>query len=123
MFYKWSKREISIVFYIFAQKNESIYTEFLQIIVDQSSGLWKPYDCIVDFELIIWDGIHKVFPDTMIYTCLFHFKQDTFRWVTSKELFYRIILIKYSINKEFISTIDKDFSILYEQPTEEEFNK
>jgi hypothetical protein len=43
--------------------------------------------------------------------------------VTSKELFYRIILIKYSINKEFISTIDKDFSILYEQPTEEEFNK
>ncbi len=82
------KRGIPIAFCISAQKDGAIYAEFLQLISDLSGGFWKPYGCMVDFELAIWDGVYKVFPDAMIYACLFHFKQTVSRWMTSINFIY-----------------------------------
>jgi hypothetical protein len=63
-----------------------MYAEFLQLILDETKNTWKPFGCMMDFELAIWDGVKKVFPDTMIYACLFHFKQTTSRWMKSNKL-------------------------------------
>jgi hypothetical protein len=39
---------------------------------------------MVDFEIAMWEGIQKVFPNTMIYACYFHLKQATLRWMRGK---------------------------------------
>ena len=44
----------------------------------------KAFEVMVDFEIAMWEGIQKVFPNTMIYVCYFHLKQATLRWMRGK---------------------------------------
>ena len=72
-----------------------MYEEFVKIILMETGNVWNPYGCMVGFELAIWDGVQKVFPEIMIFGCLFHFKQATKRCQVKSIL---IIIFKISKN-------------------------
>ncbi len=81
---KMIERGIPVAFCISARKDGAVYAEFIKVVLEQSGNTWKPFGYMADFELAIWDGVQKVFPETMIFGCLFHFKQATSRWMSSK---------------------------------------
>ena len=56
---------------------------------------------MVDFEIAMWEGIQKVFPNTMIYACYFHFKQATLRWMRGNIDFESIIFYRSTNGKKY----------------------
>jgi transposase-like protein len=116
------ERGIPIAFCLSAVKDSAMYSEFLALILAETGNTWHPYGCMVDFELAIWEGVKQVFPDIMIFGCLFHFKQATRRWMSSKYMSDHLTSEEHAMDKDVIDEIDSDLFQLYRQPSEEEFN-
>ncbi|KAG0427912.1 hypothetical protein DMUE_5862 [Dictyocoela muelleri] len=62
----------------------------------------------MDFELAPITAFKKIFPDTEIYNCFFHFSQNIWRYIQKNNL-----VIKYKSDKEFRINIKMLLSIAF----------
>ncbi|XP_078542382.1 uncharacterized protein LOC144828142 [Lissotriton helveticus] len=69
---------VPLVYSLLPDKQSATYTEFLTVIKDKTSGK-SPQKIIIDFELTMINVINKLYVDTQIQGCFFHFSQAYWR--------------------------------------------
>ncbi|XP_078504055.1 uncharacterized protein LOC144762686 [Lissotriton helveticus] len=69
---------VPLVYSLLPDKQSATYTEFLSVIKEKTSGK-SPRKIILDFELTMMNVINKLYVDTQIQGCFFHFSQAYWR--------------------------------------------
>ncbi|XP_078533371.1 uncharacterized protein LOC144819280 [Lissotriton helveticus] len=73
-----NKNVVPLVYSLLPDKQSATYTEFLTVIKEKTSGK-SPRKIIIDFELTMINVINKLYVDTQIQGCFFHFSQAYWR--------------------------------------------
>src|SRR3712207_2611227 len=84
---------------------------------------------MADFEVAIWNAINEIFPDTVTFSCHFHFKQVVCCWLMSMSSVVCdctsdinfVLVIEHCFGNETTNKIMEDVDRLFYVPSEEEF--
>ncbi|XP_078520302.1 uncharacterized protein LOC144819656 [Lissotriton helveticus] len=76
---------IPLVFGLLPDRQSSTYTEFLSVIKTKTLNK-SPRKVIIDFEIQMINTICKLYPDTQIQGCFFHFSQAYWRKIQKTSL-------------------------------------
>ncbi|XP_078516122.1 uncharacterized protein LOC144781255 [Lissotriton helveticus] len=76
---------VPLVYSLLPDKQSSTYTEFLSVLKSKMANK-SPRKVIMDFELPMLNTISKLYPDTQIQGCFFHFSQAFWRKIQKTSL-------------------------------------
>ncbi|XP_078539542.1 uncharacterized protein LOC144824292 [Lissotriton helveticus] len=100
---------IPLVYSLLPDKTSATYTEFLSVI--KSKTHQSPRKIIIDFELSMINVISKMYTDTQIQGCFFHFSQAFWRKVQKTPL-----VTEYSSNSKLQVKIKKLTALCFVPP-------
>ena len=73
-------KQVPHVFVMMSRRRKKVYKAVLRAIQELCPSL-APQEVVADFELAVWKAMVKVFPDTVVRSCNFHFSQALLRHV------------------------------------------
>ncbi|KAG0435992.1 hypothetical protein DMUE_4439 [Dictyocoela muelleri] len=90
---KYFKKTIPCVYVFMTNKTEESYFQVFEFL--KSNGLHDPKNINMDFELAIYNSLHKCFPSSLLRGCLFHLSQIIVRYLKPN------IINRYKYDIEF----------------------
>ena len=80
-------KQVVLLYVLMSGKTESDYVHVLKVIKNILPSVSPgPECCVLDFERALWKAIGKVFPDSMIRGCAFHWTQAVWRKIQESGL-------------------------------------